>query len=396
MNTQKEKFTWQGLFSLLMKVETNDPTLKRKGELLALFIGLCWGMLVYVTLNNLIILLIDPTEEYRIFMWQNLTAFIPLHIFWVMNRRGYIVLTARLAILFSILGGLFFSDSRFIEYLMVVFALPVGMSSFILRPSSSFWYAGLVAAGYTGTSIWEGYVWEYNLTAIIALFALAFMTWATAHLLEQAQRDKDKLLDDLQHSNLEMYAAYETTLEGWSRALEFRDRETVGHTLRVTDLAVRISRRMGFSEDDLVHIRRGALLHDMGKLGIPDEILRKPEPLTDSEMQIMRLHPQIAVDLLTPIAYLQPALTIPKYHHEKWDGSGYPYGLKGEEIPLEARIFAIIDVYDALSYKRPYREAWAKEKVLDYIKKEAGKHFDPRLVEEFLKEVSSEESTGIQ
>ena len=144
---------------------------------------------------------------------------------------------------------------------------------------------------------------------------------------------------------------------------------------------------MGFSEEQLIQIHRGALLHDIGKLGIPDVILHKPGPLTDAEMATMRTHTQIAYNLLYPIEYLRPALTIPTYHHEKWDGTGYPHGTKGNDIPLEARIFAVIDVYDALSYDRPYRKAWTKEKVIEYIKSESGKHFDPDVVKIFLQEI---------
>jgi HD-GYP domain-containing protein (c-di-GMP phosphodiesterase class II) len=174
--------------------------------------------------------------------------------------------------------------------------------------------------------------------------------------------------------------------------LEIRDRETEGHTQRVTDIVNRMAILLGFNEEQLIHIHWGALLHDIGKLGIADELLHKPGPLTEQEMKIMRTHPQIAYNLLYPIEYLRSALPIPHYHHEKWDGTGYPNGLKGNDIPLEARIFAIIDVYDALSHDRPYRKAWEKEKVLEYIKSESGKHFDPAVVEIFIKEVAKDEN----
>ncbi|HNA88336.1 MAG TPA: HD-GYP domain-containing protein, partial [Anaerolineales bacterium] len=302
-----------------------------------------------------------------------------------------VLLTGKLAISFVILATIALGDARYIEYLMIVFALPIGISSFIVRPTSSFWFAGLTTAGYTLSSLLTRYAWEYNLTAVIALFALAFMTWATATLLDNAITQNDKLLNDLQESNREIKTAYETTLEGWSRALEIRDRETEGHAQRVTELTLRIARLVGFNEEELVHIQRGALLHDIGKLGIPDDILRKPGPLTEQETRIMRLHPQIAVDLLTSIEYLRPALNIPRYHHEKWDGTGYPHGLRGESIPLEARIFAIIDVYDALSSDRPYRKALPKAQVLEYIRSESGKHFDPMVVNIFIGEIQKNE-----
>jgi PAS domain S-box-containing protein/putative nucleotidyltransferase with HDIG domain len=201
-----------------------------------------------------------------------------------------------------------------------------------------------------------------------------------ARLFEETRQ----LFSDLQRSNVELTRAYDTTLEGWSRALELRDAETEGHTLRVTQIAETLARSMGISEEDLSHVRRGALLHDIGKMGIPDSILLKPGPLTDEEWVIMRKHPVYAYNLLSPIDYLKPALDIPYTHHEKWDGTGYPRGLKGEQIPLAGRIFAVADVWDALTSDRPYRPAWPKEKALKHIQEQAGKHFDPEVVSVFL------------
>jgi len=197
--------------------------------------------------------------------------------------------------------------------------------------------------------------------------------------------DNAALFDGLQRSNIELTLAYDTTLEGWSRALDLRDKETEGHTERVTGLTLRLAREMGVPEDELVHIRRGALLHDIGKMGIPDSILLKSGPLTEGEWEIMRRHPVYAHDLLSPIPYLRPALDIPYCHHEKYDGTGYPRGLKGEQIPLAARIFAVADVWDALCSDRPYRTAWPREQARAYIEAEAGRHFDPRVVETFLR-----------
>lgn len=385
------KRLWQEKFIRFAQIESTDPVLKRKGQLLALFIGLCLGLLVYMLINTLIVFLLAPGAEYAIYFIQGLIAILPYYIFWRMNRQGAVLLAANIAITFTILGIVLLSDAKYLEYMMVVFALPIGMSSFIIRPSSSFTFAFLTAAAYTISSLASGFAWEYNLTAVIALFALAFMTWVTARQLENTLEENDELVDDLKKSNREIQEAYETTLEGWSRALEIRDRETEGHAKRVTQLTLRISRILGFTDEQLVHIHRGALLHDIGKLGIPDDILRKPGPLTEQEMRIMRLHPQIAVDLLTSIEYLRPALNIPRYHHEKWDGSGYPHGLRGESIPLEARIFAIIDVFDALSADRPYRKAMPRHEVLEYIKAETGKHFDPAVANIFLAEIEKDE-----
>ena len=195
--------------------------------------------------------------------------------------------------------------------------------------------------------------------------------------------DNFQLFDGLEQSNLELSLAYDSTLEGWSRALDLRDKETEGHTQRVTELTVQLTRRMGLTEREVLQARRGALLHDIGKMGIPDRILLKPGPLTDEEWVVMRQHPKYAYDLLWPISYLRAALDIPYCHHEKWDGSGYPRQLGGEEIPLAARVFAVADVWDALSSDRPYRPAWVPERVNAHIASESGKHFDPRVVAVF-------------
>ena len=194
----------------------------------------------------------------------------------------------------------------------------------------------------------------------------------------------------LERINLELQEAYEATIEGWSRALELRDSETQGHTERVTTLSLRLAQAVGLSETELTHIRRGALLHDIGKMAIPDGILLKSGPLTAEEWAIMRRHPLYAYELLLPIAYLRPALDIPYHHHEKWDGTGYPDGLKGEQIPLAARLFAVVDVWDALISDRPYRPGWSQEKVKAYLQEEAGKYLDPQIVELFLTMIAGE------
>ncbi|MBM4135871.1 MAG: GAF domain-containing protein [Nitrospira sp.] len=196
--------------------------------------------------------------------------------------------------------------------------------------------------------------------------------------------DNAELFNNLQRSNIELILAYDSTIEGWSRALDYRDRETEGHSQRVTEMTIKIAQAMGVSEAELVHVRRGALLHDIGKMKIPDNILLKPGPLTDEEWEVMRKHPAYAHELLSPIAFLRPALDIPYCHHEKWDGTGYPRGLKGEQIPLSARIFAVVDVWDALRSDRPYRPAWPEEKVKEYLRDQAGEHFDPQIVKVFL------------
>ncbi|MBK6792120.1 MAG: HD-GYP domain-containing protein [Anaerolineales bacterium] len=189
----------------------------------------------------------------------------------------------------------------------------------------------------------------------------------------------------------ELAQAYDVTLEGWARALELRDELTEGHTRRVTEMTLKLARLLKLSDADLVQIRRGAFLHDIGKMGIPDAILHKPGPLTDEERNIIEQHTQYAYDMLSKIPFLQDAIDIPYCHHEHWDGHGYPRGLKGEGIPLFARIFAVVDVWDALTSDRPYRRAWKKAEARQYILDRAGTQFDPRMVEVFLLFINNEE-----
>ncbi|OQY29625.1 MAG: hypothetical protein B6I38_08085 [Anaerolineaceae bacterium 4572_5.1] len=202
--------------------------------------------------------------------------------------------------------------------------------------------------------------------------------------------DNITLFNELQRSNINLLQAYDATIEGWATALELRDMETVGHSRRVVKITTDMAQILKFPDEELIHIRRGALLHDVGKMGIPDSVLQKPSKLTAEEWEIMRKHPVYAYEWLSAIEYLQPALDIPHYHHERWDGTGYPHGLDGRKIPLSARIFAIADVWDALRSDRPYRKAWSKEKTLDHIQAESGKHFDPKVVDVFLEYIRSQ------
>ncbi len=204
-----------------------------------------------------------------------------------------------------------------------------------------------------------------------------------------------ELIEDLRKVNKELVDAYETTLEGWSKALELRDYETKGHSQHVTGAVIILARAMGVAEEELCHYRRGALLHDIGKMGIPDAILLKPGALTPEEWEVMRCHPRYAYELLSSIQYLKPAMDIPYYHHEKWDGSGYPCGLKAEQIPLSARIFSAIDVWHALSTNRPYRKAFPREEVIRYLLSNKGIHFDPIVIDHFVALLDSGEIASI-
>jgi len=218
----------------------------------------------------------------------------------------------------------------------------------------------------------------------IFVFLVMRLTSVTIRKFQESRERISEVNEALIAKNTELVIAYDSTIEGWGKALDLRDNETENHARRVTEMTLRIARVYGMSEEDLVHVRRGALLHDIGKMGVPDAILMKEGELTPEEEKIMHSHPQNVFNILMPIAYLRPALDIPYCHHEKWDGSGYPRGLKGEEIPFAARIFALSDTWDALISERRYHKAWPREKVVEFIRSQAGTHFDPDLVELFI------------
>jgi hypothetical protein len=381
---------WSRQIERLIGVSSADPAQRRRGQLLATFILMLSVILLYTTVESAVFSVLKRSHEYTIYVLQDVFAGALVYFFWRLNRSGYTRIAAyglfSILILFTTLA----TQPEYFEYLMIFFALPVMVSSFVLQPGCSFLFASLTVSAYAVVSAFAGYLWDYNLTAALSLFAVATTSWIISSKLEETFNRNENLYTELKASNQKLIEAYEATLEGWSRALELRDKETQGHTLRVTELTLRTARAMGLTQDEILHIRRGALLHDIGKLGIPDEILHKPGPLTGSEWEAMQRHPQFAYDMISPIEYLHPARDIPYCHHEKWDGTGYPRGLKGGEIPLAARIFAVADVYDALTSTRPYREAWAKEKALEYIRQVSGTHFDPRVVNVFIREVVGE------
>jgi putative nucleotidyltransferase with HDIG domain len=210
----------------------------------------------------------------------------------------------------------------------------------------------------------------------------------------------NEMAASLGRSETDLISAYDKTIEGWSRALELRDEQTEGHTLRVTELTLELARALNVEEREIVNIRRGSLLHDIGKIGIPDAILLKKGLLSDEEREIVKKHPVIAREMLMQIAFLHPALDIPSFHHEKWDGSGYPDGLAAEQIPIAARIFAVVDVWDALTSDRPYRKALSYDTALEYIRDNSGKHFDPVAANIFLdlikKRLSKEKGHNVE
>ena len=221
-----------------------------------------------------------------------------------------------------------------------------------------------------------------GLAFVVASSVVIFVL--TRRYLERAERTAEKLEE-----------AYEQTLSGWAAALDIRDHSTGEHTARVTELTVALAERFGVEGDELADIRRGATLHDIGKMAVPDAVLGKVGPLTDAEWALIRQHPDVARQMLSGISFLEPALPIPWCHHEKWDGTGYPRGLSGAEIPFPARLFAVVDVFDALTSDRPYREPMTTMAALTRIEAESGRHFDPEVVDAFIELMLERQTEGL-
>ena len=323
------------------------------------------------------------------------------------EERLRTVVTGAPLILFAVdADGFFtFSDGRGLKALGLTPGQVVGCSVFDVYRGHEDLLGTIrrVLAGETVKSVLEvgGFVFETLLSpqwdaigavtgAIGVSVDVTERRWAEQEIMSLNAKLEQRL-GRIELLNRELSQAYDATIEGWSRALDLRDHETEGHSRRVTDLTVRLAEAFGISGDDLVHVRRGALLHDIGKMGVPDAVLLKPGPLTDDEWAVMRRHPSYAHEMLSPVEFLRPALDIPFGHHEKWDGTGYPQGLAGEDIPLAARLFAVVDVWDALRSDRPYRRAWDAERTRGHIMALAGTHFDPQVVAVFLTLVAAEE-----
>ena len=257
-------------------------------------------------------------------------------------------------------------------------SLPIFLSLLLLPAKTTLVIALINYAGLAAFIQRYGVSMENIILPLISSISFSVIAVIVAFILE---KDRQDLVD----INKKLQTAYEETLEGWAKALELKDRETERHSKQVVNYTLEVARKLGLSEEKINHIRRGALLHDIGKMAIPDYILHKPGKLTDEEWEIMMQHPVYAYNFLSNIDYLRPALDIPRYHHERWDGTGYTHGLVGKEIPLSARIFSVVDVWDALNSDRPYRRAWSAEKTTAYLQEQAGKLFDPDIVLIFLK-----------
>lgn len=306
----------------------------------------------------------------------------------LLNRRGHYILAAGLAtaVVLAVIDVILYMAGGIHDRVIAAFPIFVMLAA-LLFSRRSLPYVAIAAIGSViGLGLMEmsrqpPAVAAQTLedTAVICLMTIGaglIVSVALGGLEENLRRAHD--------TEIELRKAYDRTLEGWSTALGYRDFETQGHAQRVVKLCMRLAKEWAFSQDRLAHIYRGALLHDIGKMAIPDQILRKSGPLSSSEWKVMKQHPVVAGEMLGKIPYLRPALSIPVYHHERWDGKGYPRGARGSRIPLEARIFAVVDQYDALTSNRPYRRAWPRRKALEYIRENAGRKFDPQVCEAFI------------
>ncbi len=256
------------------------------------------------------------------------------------------------------------------DQILLYLAIPVCVSSFITDGRRSLGVILIVIPMFLLVFTLKFSQTPFPIFSVICVVLLALISWRVSVLI-------DKIIGQIVN-------AYDSTIAGWAQALELRNQETEGHSVRVVDLTMQLARRMRLPAERMDHFRRGVLLHDIGKMGIPDSILCKPGPLTDAEKRVMQNHPVYARDLIKPISYLSPAADIPYCHHEKWDGTGYPRGIQGDAIPIEARIFSVVDVWDAMRSKRSYRAAIPETQVVEYLRTEKGRSFDPQIVDEFL------------
>jgi putative nucleotidyltransferase with HDIG domain len=305
-----------------------------------------------------------------------------------LNRTGHYLSAALLlwglvffAANFNLLDGNGLHDPGILSYPILIVMVGLLFGKRTIVPSTFFIIASLALIAYLENF---GIIQVSSPANLNDFITLSILLIASAAVMWVIMENSDRNLERITEDEVKLKETYDLTLEGWAKAMEYRDSETEGHCRRVVELTVDLAKQLGCSPQEIEHIRRGVLLHDIGKMAIPDSILHKPGPLDIEERQTIERHPVYAQNMLAQIPFLKTAVNIPYFHHERWDGHGYPEGLKGEEIPLEARIFAVVDVWDALCSNRPYRGAWTKEKATEYISENAGKMFDPKVVEIFL------------
>jgi putative nucleotidyltransferase with HDIG domain len=315
-------------------------------------------------------------------------AFVCVLLLWL-NSKGHFTLAALflstvvlMVININLYDGDGIRDSGILAYPIFIM---VGVLFFGRRSAPYFSLAAIVSLVAIVFLEIQGYIhptigpttFDILLPIIVLLLVAPAFIWVVVGNLE-------KNLERIKESEDELRRNYDLTLEAWAKVLEYRDKETEGHSRRLVDLSSRLATALGLAAEEIEHLKRGALLHDIGKLAIPDEILLKPGALNDAERRLMQQHPTYAKQMLSQVSFLQPCIDVAYSHHERWDGLGYPEGLKGEAIPLSARIFAIVDQWDALTSTRPYRKAWTREDVLAYFRDNAGKIYDPQIVSVFF------------
>ena len=331
-------------------------------------------------LNIVVVIILLPINTLRetshanpgslFFTICNLVVLLLLTLAWTLNEMHKVHFSSFLYMISTFLLCLTAFPLQHTDELLLYFAIPNVIVPFISEKRTPFLFLALSIFSYVSCYFLLGSSEPFNIFSLLCLILLTLTAWKVATIL-------DRMFSQL-------VEAYDTTIEGWSQALEMRSQETEGHSHRVTELTMRLVREMKIDKSLWVHIQRGVLLHDIGKMGIPDTILCKAGPLTPAEWEQMRQHPVKAYQLLSKIPYLQPSIEIPYCHHEKWDGTGYPRGLKGEEIPLEARIFSVIDVWDAMRSHRSYRDAIPENQVIEYLRTESGRSFDPQVINAFF------------
>jgi len=317
----------------------------------------------------------------------------------ILNSRGYYFIAALLlsilvlnAINFNLYDGDGILDSGIIAYPILITA---GTLFFGKRAAPYFALASI--ASITGIDYLQihGVIQPtINPPTYISLIPIVILLLASSVIVWVIVNNMEKNLVRVRESEIELIRNYDMTLEAWAKVLEYRDRETQDHSRRLVELSTKLARAAGCSEEQIVHLRRGALMHDIGKLAIPDEILLKPDLLNDNEKKIIEKHPVYARQMLSGLSFLEPAISVAYSHHERWDGQGYPDRLEGEAIPFLARIFAVVDTWDALNSERIYRPAWPKDKIIAYMKENAGIRFDPRLVQLFLGVIETTKPTA--
>lgn len=361
------------LLKKLANILNIDETLTRaKRQEMVLRAALIFSiMTVVIVLPINLVSLRSTSNNIRYFYaTANLFTLIFFMVIWTLNERHKISLACGMYMVAAFFFCLTALPLDYPDQVLLYLAIPNLIICFITEKKAPMYYVGFSILVYTAIYYFQATGEPYNFFSVVCLLIIVLVAWRVSRIL-------DTMFEQL-------VSAYDTTIEGWSEALEMRSQETEGHSHRVCELTMKLVKQMGIDETRWTHIQRGVLLHDIGKMGVPDQILCKNGPLTEAEMKIMREHPVKAYHLLSNIPYLKPALQIPYCHHEKWDGSGYPRGLKGTDIPLEARIFSVIDVWDAMRSYRSYRDAIPENQVIEYLCSESGRSFDPEIVKEFF------------